>query len=379
MGPDPLSPWTYGRRNARKVLPTLIILTFVVMLVLVILSTLRGLKEATLVYTREYGHWAVLFPKRNTRITDELRARIAEHAGVERVIDSRNCFMRVRTLIGPVPYHLRAARREEMEFLLGRARDAIREGRLPGPGTNEVALHENLMKANGWSIGAEFGMDANEDDWMPGRFRVVGVLEGPTPMGLASFEYLNNPLAYAFSPQLWQRVVVVPRPGRMDEVSAWLRDLPEVKVYDRTRAVEEVSQGFDRILLILNFVSILLIVVVSLVVGLLHNIFFGQRMDEFAILLAIGHTRRRLFRKVASETGALMALSWGAGLGLALAVMRGFGALVLEPRGIDLPVWQTVPVLVSLLLPAVAQVFATATVLGRLRQLDPVAIIERRG
>lgn len=376
---DPLSPWTYARRNARKVLPTLIILTFVVMLVVVILATLRGLKEATLVYAREFEHWTIVFPKRDTRIPPEVRESIAGHPAVERVIDSRNCFIRVRTLIGPVPYHLRAARQAEVPFLLGRAGARLREGRLPAPGTSEVALHENLMKANGWALGAEFGMDVTEDDWMPGRFRVVGVLEGPTPMGLASFEYLNNPLVYAFSPKLWERLIVVARPGRRGELNAFLRGIRDIKPWDRERAVDEVSQGFDRILLVLNFISVVLIVVVSVVVGLIHNIFFAQRIDEFAILLAIGHTRRRLLGKVAAETAGIMALAWAAGVAISFALLVSFRAIVLAPRGILMPVAQAAPVLVSLALPAVALVFATVTVVGRLRRLDPVAIIERRG
>src|SRR5262245_32598996 len=140
---DPLSPWTYGRRNFRKILPTLIILTFVVTLVVVILTTLEGVKESTLVYAREFDHWTVLLPKKDTRISKETREALAARPDIERLIDSRNCFLRVRTLIGPVPYHLRAAREEEMAFLLERAGARLREGRLPKGGTNEVALHEN--------------------------------------------------------------------------------------------------------------------------------------------------------------------------------------------------------------------------------------------
>jgi hypothetical protein len=376
---DPLSPWTYGRRNFRKILPTLIILTFVVALVVAILTTLGGLKESTLVYTREFDHWTVLFPKKDTRIPKETREALAGHPDVERLIDSRNCFMRVRTLIGPVPYHLRAARAEEMAFLLERSGARLREGRLPKPGTSEVALHENLMRANDWGLGAEFGMEVSEDDWMPGRFRVVGVLEGPTPLGLASFEYLNNPLVYAFSAKLWERLIVVPRPGRTAAVNAFLRELKDVKSWDKARAVDEVSQGFDRIILVFRFISGMLIAVVSVVVGLIHNIFFGQRMDEFAILLAIGHTKRRLFGSVTLETAAIMAVSWAAGVGLALGVLAAFRAAVLLPKGIPLPVFQPLPIILSLALPLVAQVFASGTVIGRLRRLDPVAIIERRG
>jgi len=376
---DALSPWTYGRRNVRKILPTLIILTFVVMLVVVILSTLGGLRESTLVYTREFDEWTLVFPKKDTRLPKALLAEIAEQPPVERLIDSRNCFVKVRTLIGPMPFNIRACRRDEMTLLMARTGAVVAEGRLPKAGTNEVALHENLMHANDWTLGREFGVDVDEEDWMPGRFKVVGVLAGPTPIGLCSFEFLNNPLQYAFSAKLWERVIVVARPGRVAELNAWLRTKQEVKVYDKARSVKDVTEGFDRILLVFRFISILLILVVSSVVGLLNSIFFAQRIDEFAILLAIGHPQRRLFRMVTGETAGLMAFSWALGVALAFGVFQAFRVLVLLPRGIPVPLFQPEAILVSLVLPVVAQIFAGTTVLGRLRRLDPVSIIERRG
>ncbi|MBI3856602.1 MAG: ABC transporter permease [Planctomycetes bacterium] len=376
---DPLSPWTYGRRNVRKILPTVIILTFVVMLVVVILSTLAGLRDSTLVYTREFDEWTLVFPKKDTRLPRALLAEIAAHPAAERVIDSRNCFVRVKTLIGPMPFNLRAVRREEMDYLMTRVGAVLKEGALPKSGSSEVALHENIMKANGWSLGREFGIDVDEEDWMPGRFRVVGILEGPVPLGVCSFEYLNNPLQYAFSAKLWERVVAVARPGRTAELNAYLRGLKDVKVYDKTRAVDDVVQGFDRIILVFRFISILLIIVVAIVVGLLNNIFFAQRIDEFAVLLAIGHTKRRLFRMVWGETALMMTLSWAAGLALGLGIFAAFRGWVLLPRGIPVPFWHAGPLLVSAALPLVAQVFAVTTVLGRLKRIDPVSIIERRG
>ena len=378
---DPLSPWTYARRNARKILPTLVILTFVVALVLLILTLLAGLRDSTLVYAREFDLWSVVLPKKDTRIAKELRDRIAAHPAVERVLDSRNAVMVIETLVGKIPYHLRAVRPEEMGFLLDTARDRLKEGSLPRPGTNEVALHENLMKANGWTLerNPEFGMDVNDDDWMPGRFRVVGVLEGPTPLALCSYEYLNNPLLYSFSAKLWERIVVVAKPGRLEEMNAWLRTLPDLRVWDRRRALDEISETFDRLLLVFNFVSFSLIAVVAIVVGMIHSIFFAQRMDEFAILLAIGHARSRLLRKVGLETAGIMAVSWAAGAALALAAFALFRSLYLLPRGIPIPFLQPFALGISLALPAVAYVFASLTVNGRLRRLDPVTIIERRG
>jgi hypothetical protein len=112
---DPLSPWTYGRRNVRKILPTVIILTFVVMLVVVILSTLAGLRDSTLVYTREFDEWTLVFPKATRGCPERCsrRSRPIRDGAPDRL---RNCFVPGQDLIGPMPFNLRAARREEMDF-----------------------------------------------------------------------------------------------------------------------------------------------------------------------------------------------------------------------------------------------------------------------
>ncbi|MBI2901387.1 MAG: ABC transporter permease [Planctomycetes bacterium] len=375
----PLSVWTYTVRNARKILPTLIILTFVVMIVIVILSTLRGLKDGTLIFAREFNHFTVVIPKKKDVVGEELKEQIRAHPSVERVVESRNCMFQVRALIARIPFQIRALSQEDMEYVVRRVGVPVLRGRLPGKGTNEVALHEIFMRANGWDLEQEFGMDVSDEDWMPGRFRVVGILGGETPTNFASLEYFSSPLLYFYSAKLWQRVLVFAKPGREEEMSAYLRSIGQIRVWDRARAEHDISQSFDRLLLIVDFVSILQIAVVALVVGLLHNIFFGQRTDEFAILLAVGHTQRRLLRKVVLETALLMALAWALGTGLSFALLAGFKAAVLDPRGIPLPLFQPVPVLVSMAMPLVAQVFATATVFGRLRRLDPIQIIERRG
>lgn len=375
----PLAVRTYTIRNLRKIAPTFIILTFVVMVVIVILSTLRGIKDGTMVFAREFNHFSVVLPKKKSSISDETRKRIAEHPSVERVVESRNCMVRVQALIAKLPFQIRSVRRDDMEYMMSRMKISLLEGTLPEPETNEVALHEIFMKANGWKVGAEFGMDVAADDWMPGRFRVVGILGGETPVGLASLEFVANPFFYLFASKLWERTLVFAKPGREAEMNAFLESIDEAKIWTHAKAEEEIGASFDRLLLVVNFVSFLLIGVVALVVGLIHNIFFAQRSDEFAILLAVGHTQRRLLAKVMLETALLMSIAWIAGAGLALGSLAAFKTLVLEPKGIPLPMFQIVPILASLAMPLVAQVFATWTVFGRLRKFDPVQIIERRG
>ncbi len=252
-------------------------------------------------------------------------------------------------------------------------------GRLPAPESNEVVMHEWLMAANGWTVGQEFGIDVNEDDWMPGRFKIVGVLSGPAPMGFASHEFMSNDARYSFAPKLWERLLVVAKPGREAEMNAFLRTLKTAKAFDEARAIEEVEESFENIEVVAQVISVLLMLVVALVVGLLNNIFFAQRIDEFAVLLALGWRRGRLLRKVLGESAVIATVSWGVGIIWSLAIMAALDRWVLAPRGIFIPVVHAVPIAFSGLLPFVAMLFGGVTVFRRLGGLDPIVIIERRG
>jgi hypothetical protein len=69
---------------------------------------------------------------------------------------------------------------------------------------------------------------------------------------------------------------------------------------------------------------------------------------------------------VFGETALMMTLSWAVGLALGLGLFAAFRGMVLLPRGIPVPFWHAGPLIVSLSLPIVAQIFAVVTVLGRL-------------
>lgn len=379
MVSHPLAVSTYLARNVRRILPAFIMIAFIVVVVVAILSILRGLKHGATRYAREFRVFTVMLPKRNATITDAQKAAILAHPGVERVMDALNVYVRVKTLVAHLPYQVRGVYAEDLAFLVEKAGVRVVEGRLPQAGTNEIALHEWLMWANGWDVGQEFGVDVDENDWIPGRFKVVGVLSGDTPIGFASLEFLEDDARYGFAPKLWERLLVVPKDGRRAEVNAFLRTLPDLKTYDEVRALEEIDDSFDRIVLVTDVLSVVLILVVALVVGLLNNLFFAQRIDEFAVLLALGYRRGRLLAKVLGESHAIAVVAWALGAAVGLALLEAVSRLLFAPRGIFVPTVQAVPLLVSAAMPAVAMLFSGVTVVRRLGRLDPVMIIERRG
>lgn len=372
----PLSPWTYLRRNKRRVLPMVIILSFVVLVAVAVNSTLTGIKEGALAYGEHLKYFTRVLPKKKATLDNAQLEALAKLPAVDRVIHSNSIVYRVSTIVSYFPFPILAVSKDDIPPLMQLTGARLVDGRLPEPGKPEVALHEMFLRANGHWIGSEFGMDVNDDDWMPGRFKIVGVLSGPTPIGFGSLEYISK---YPYAPKLWERPIVLPKPGRKAAMDEQLYASDDVKAFDYRRFEREINESFNKLILIVNFITVLLMVVVSIVVGLLNSIFFAARLDEFAILLAMGHTRARLLGKVLMESFALTMMSWVLGLLLAEGVLYWFRMTFLVPRGIMAPQWMAAPVLFSLMLPVIAMIFSSFTVVRRLSTLDPVLIIERRG
>ena len=130
--------------------------------------------------------------------------------------------------------------------------------------------------------------------------------------------------------------------------------------------------------LIMTLVNAMVILVVAIMSGMLSNIYFTQRLSEFAVLAAIGMKRSILIWHAVSETAILTAFGWVLGIIVtwtSLSYMRG---TVFEPRGMLIDPHDMIALLYTIPIPVIITIFAVATISYRMSRLDPVAIIERR-
>jgi ABC-type antimicrobial peptide transport system permease subunit len=128
-----------------------------------------------------------------------------------------------------------------------------------------------------------------------------------------------------------------------------------------------------------RFLILLVTVVLSLVVGLLNNLFFKQRMNEFGLLAAIGYSRFALIRRVAVESFGVSLASWLLGVALGVVVLAWFNQAFMVPHGLLLNVlnWNVL-LLHTLPIPLMVFAFGLSTVAWQLLRMDPITIIERR-
>ena len=382
-----LSILTYYLSNKRKVIPVTGIL---VLAILVIAST--GILTGSLYQDLErenafYDHYAIVFSNQRSGLSDAMVEQLETNPAVAQAIPMERRSTPRRGLFtndGTPIFYLSEVDQKRFTERLGWE---LVEGRLPEPGTNEVAMTRDFLRNRGLGVGDRIGEAVDEEDWLAGEWVIVGAFVDTESIGgIGNLEYLRDrflaqpdlPTDLADRPQL---MALAPEPGQEAELETFLDSLPseEVFVLHRSfvqRRFESFTINIDMIIWILNVGSI---VVLSLALGLLNIIFFMQRANEFGLLAALGYARRFLVRRTFMEVAVTATAGWVAGILFTYGIYSALNALLFVPRGLEaLSVLNGRILMFTVPVPITVMIFSVSIVMWQLWRMDPVTIIERR-
>ncbi len=376
MSLRPLSPALYFWRNKTRALPVLGIIALSVLGVLTVAlladsmldNGRRNFVGPTAAYSRLYA--------RKNSLDPNIAAHLRHHPDVDRVLPALTASVRVFTLMGGDGNPVLGLASGDMDYFLATAGLQLVEGRLPTGSRREVALHDTTLRNKGLQIGDVVGKDLDRMEYLPAKFTVVGRLIGPYDLGVVP----QSALREIYGIRGDSNLLVFPRPGRAAALDDYLTglDSDEVGAVTPTTANQIFHDETYHVSAMLWAINGVTIVVLSLAVGLLNNIYFMQRLGEFGILAAIGYPVRYLIQRTLMEAMVLSLTGWLLGLGLSMAAVALMREWVFAPQGIALLnlSWRTI--VFTLPIPVLTGLFSLATVVRRLGRLDPVSIVERR-
>jgi len=285
----------------------------------------------------------------------------------------------INMLAGQAQFDLYGFDQPGMAQLLALYGDQVAVGRLPRADANEIAISEEIARSRRVWIGGKVGNNIDELDRLPDAFTVVGIIRGPTRIGLIPLDYMTE--HYLFE-RRYQGLVVVPQAGHEEAVHDRLQTLigdSAFRLFDWGYIKAKIDSLIANLDVINRFLILLVTIVLSLVVGLLNNLFFRQRMNEFGLLAAVGYSRWGLILRVAWESLGVTLASWLVGVGLGVAVLSWFNISFIVPHGLLMNVFDwNVLLLHTLPIPLMVFLFGMGTVGWQLLRLDPISIIERR-
>ncbi len=378
----PLSVWTYHLRNKRKTVPVIVVLALAIFGISISVVLAGALIKTTDLRIQQYQYLVGVSPnhqKGYTSINQRIQTAIRQNSHWRATYPAVMLATSISGVLGPTQMTVYAIDYASLEDILNDLELQVIEGRLPAEHEargNWLILGRLVADARGLSIGDEIGRDLDEMEWLPHRFRVAAIVEGPVNLSFASLHYLVKESLY----EQPQSLLAIPKPGEITSLSQDLVTLEgeEVRVTtyekEKTRRDEEFTQ-MSSIILTINLV---LGFVFSLVVGLLNLLYYMQRLSELATLQAIGYGKRFLLRRVVLESLSLVFVSWLVGLTLAQLIF-GFITLVFLGPGVTLTAWDARTLLFTAPIPLMAGISGAITVGWSLARLDPIAIIDRKG
>ena len=383
VAPSPLSAWLYLRRHPRRVAPLLTIQALVTALLVAIITPTNAFRATSEAYAAALAQVTIVSPLRQFAFDDALLARLDANPDQAERVEAKMFWLKMPMIVGQGFAPLVAVPEAHRDALLARVGLRVADGRLPRPGTDEAALHGSLLTARGLGLGDAFGRLEDPSDSTPGRFVVVGRLEGEARLGIVDHAYASRTTSVLARTPPFQ--LVYARPGRQAASDAFLADVaddegrPLLHVVDAAFLQERIDESLANLPVVLGFITVSVALVVALVTALLAVVAFQARLDEFGLWLAVGLRSRTLVGKLARETALVALLGWAAGLALGLAAVTLYRDLALEPKGILMRVPDLRPVVLSVLVPVLSTLVACTVLARRLARMDPVQVIQRRG
>ncbi len=299
--------------------------------------------------------------------------------GHGRTMESSGFFFDVNTVFGQFPFVCLGVADSDRDYLIRRCGDRLSVGRMPVAGAPEAVVSEGIARNRKLSLGSTLASPSDTGSLftVPMPVKVVGILRGPTWISFTSKEFTDGALP------LVPHSVLVTTSDPRDQVGFGDRlhglvDPRRVEVFSFHSLVHELRTTLSSMYLIMALVNGTVIFVVALMSGMLSNIYFSQRITEFAVLAAIGVRRGTLILHAVSETAILTSVGWVLGIATTWGIMSALRGRVFEPRGMLIDPHDWFAYAYTLPIPICITLFAVATIGIRLSQLDPVTIIERR-
>jgi ABC-type antimicrobial peptide transport system permease subunit len=379
---NPLSIFTYYIRNARKVVPVMLIIAFSILGVTATAaiggSFLRDVGKFNSLYDIYY---TVRFQPNEAKqySLKEVEQNLDKLKNSEYYIKGKVLSTYSTTMTGTMSqYIFYFGPIDDLEFMK-QVGWTLEEGKLPSAGSNELALSHKLMVNKDLRVGSRFGVNLDRTEILPGTHMVSGRLKQSTNVsgGLGKLDNLANSSDdnYTF--------FIKPTAGANAALRAELiqieKDFPGVEI--RTDQTER--EFLDKIYQIVNqlvwSLDILIMLVICMCIGLLNIIYFMQRASEFGVLNALGYSKNFLLRKTFLESVGLIFTAWIFGLVLTQVVYSLLNFMVFHPRGIEgLTILEPGTFIFSLPVPITVSVFSLGTIYWHFSSMDAVAIIEKR-
>lgn len=327
-----------------------------------------------------YSRFALgVSPRGDEQAMQDFRVRFDQKLPIEleRRIDCRVSTASIKSIVGDWPFAVFGMAQEDMEYYVRKLGGESIEGSYPADAQPEALISRPVATNLGLKVGDTLLGPDKPDSFSPFNVTVVGIVETDQWMMLIPIAYHRE---FQFPP-IDAHMYFAKSPTAQRDLDSWaLKEFKgaSVRLYSYENLKKETDQSFRTLYTILNVVVGSLVVVITVMMGMLMNIYQSQRIQEFGLLQAIGHSKKTILRRLLGETAYVLLGSWMLGVFVALALLLFVKTQLFDPRAYALDPWAVRAYLYSIPVPLMIFVVSALDVVIRLKKFDPVGVVERR-
>lgn len=270
---------------------------------------------------------------------------------------------------------------EDITKMMQEAKLTLSSGRLPSENNFEIVLHERILQNKHLKVGDYIGSDVDDNEWLYGKYKIVGSLKGDSIVSFANkSSYIESLKKSGLALEKPMAQALFAKPGKFDEMNKKIERLSKKEVSYTTYS--STKRQFDKQLssmnTILTIVIFVVVFIVSISISAMFYIVYLNRSEEFGILHAMGHRKSFIRTLILKELTALSIVSWIGGYVFSWGTLTLVNVAFLNSKGQSLYFFTQMGLINTLIIPVMVVICSCVPLLRRLKKWDPISVIERR-
>ncbi len=349
------------------------------MLVQSIIALINSIPLSIRTIYRYTDRFLVVSPRLDPSLTTKLvkKATTGAPVPIERVMLARGSNAQVKSIVGKWPFFVLGLSQDDMTYYLARQGATGIEGRRPIDGKPEIMVSEPVARNLHLKLGDPVLKPDDSDNFSRFPVKLVGIIKCDRWLMLSNKKY------FADTQPIPIDIALICTKDLRDQAKygAWAKkkmkgDFALLLTYEEIE--KQSMEMFEVLYKLIDAVIGILVLVISIMMGMLMNIYQLQRLVEFGLLQAIGLTKRQLFRRVLTESVIVIIGGWLIGLVVSRIVLVTLKSSLMDPHAFALDLADPMAMSYTVPVPIAILLVALGTIWLRFRKFDPVAVVERR-
>lgn len=316
-------------------------------------------------------HLTKIYPGDLGKISELTMEKIKHSEAVERVIPMNAENMLYHHFFATANTQIFFVSDQDITYVIEKLGLKLSGGRLPEIGKNEIVIESKMLKNKNLKIGDFIGKEVDTSENLPGKYQIVGILEGSSMTGLISVE--ESKIAELSS------ALVVPKAGKLEEANEWISSIPkeELSSWTLSKALVNYHNNATTLNTIFGILSIAIIFVMSFASGNASYALYFSRRYEFGILQSIGYTRTQILFRVGREILFLNLLGFITGLVIGIGTELILNVTYFEAHGYPFLLIQPDGLIKAITIPLCTSLFGLIPAGWLLSKIDPMTVVEK--